>query len=471
MVQVFVHVHKPSAPTRDRAGKSRDALLDDLADRMAAALEEVMGWAKTSTKDAWRESEHPRAPDGRFGNKAGEHEGEAELGPKPTTAQGKNAKSRLRELLESGHSFTKAELMAIAGITNESTFTSWIGMLKNPKYAGPKGTLQVVKAKDGSYSVQGGPGAAPVPAPSPAPTPAPKKPQEPPKPAATPAPRLTPAPTPAPVARPAMSQEERVKRAEARYAAKSVDEINKELQEKFGVGLADKDWFRVKGVRSLRLSKTNSPSARGQRKMLGHVALALEDLQARGFDIKAATQGARVEFVPTTSIKSNGVAWQERDYATFPIPEETIGYFSVSHTKRLGKGRDEQEQNNQARLASGQPRFSISSSKKGDDATRDTIVHELTHALGMQKHLNSPAHLQAALDSLGSHFALETGISSSRYQAQRDWIKKNVSEYATANIRETDAELCTMVTAPDYKRGTLPKPLEDHVDWLFKRKP
>ena len=51
----------------------------------------------------------------------------------------------------------------------------------------------------------------------------------------------------------------------------------------------------------------------------------------------------------------------------------------------------------------------------------------------------------------------------------REWIRENISEYATSNIHELDAELAAMVTDPDYKRGTLPKQLEDHVDWLFER--
>ena len=33
----------------------------------------------------------------------------------------------------------------------------------------------------------------------------------------------------------------------------------------------------------------------------------------------------------------------------------------------------------------------------------------------------------------------------------------------------TDAELAAMVTSPNYKRGTLPIELENHVDELFKK--
>lgn len=56
------------------------------------------------------------------------------------------------------------------------------------------------------------------------------------------------------------------------------------------------------------------------------------------------------------------------------------------------------------------------------------------------------------------------------YSERKKWITENISEYATKNIKETDAELSAMVTAPDYKWGTLPKQLEDHVKWLWDYK-
>jgi hypothetical protein len=127
--------------TVDVKAPSWAQLIDDLADRMIAALAEVL---KTATKD--EKTGHAFHGNQWTGGISG---------PKPTEAIGPNAKTKLRNLLESGHPFTKKELMEIAGITNESTFTSWIGMLKNPKYAGPKGALQVVKLADGSYQVQG----------------------------------------------------------------------------------------------------------------------------------------------------------------------------------------------------------------------------------------------------------------------------------------------------------------------------
>ena len=90
---------------------------------------------------------------------------------------------------------------------------------------------------------------------------------------------------------------------------------------------------------------------------------------------------------------------------------------------------------------------------------RCTIIHELTHALGMQPHIDSPRRLAATVTKLFPDA-----------KQRRQWIIDNISEYAAANIHETDAELATLVTSPDYVPGTLPQELEDHVAQLFPKK-
>jgi len=108
------------------------------------------------------------------------------------------------------------------------------------------------------------------------------------------------------------------------------------------------------------------------------------------------------------------------------------------------------------------------------DPLRSTIVHEVSHALGLQKNINSPDKLGNTLQKLYDEGKLvgEKPIPEhlKGYYAINYWILHNISEYATTNIKETDAELCAYVTAKNYVTGTLPKELEDHVYELFGKK-
>ena len=207
--------------------------------------------------------------------------------------------------------------------------------------------------------------------------------------------------------------------------------------------------YRLSGHTSYDIHKAGV-GAKNVRKALGHVDSAMASLEASGFDIKAAMAKGNVKFAAGTTGKSNGHAWQHKG----------VGYFSISTTKRIGNDPD-QERLAQLRQMRGEPRWSISSTAK--DQARATIVHELAHALGMQDSVKSPERLAQVL-------AEEFGREPGSHAKIRDFIKNNISEYATTNIKETDAELAAMVTDPDYVRGTLPKRLEDHVDWLFNRK-
>ena len=187
------------------------------------------------------------------------------------------------------------------------------------------------------------------------------------------------------------------------------------------------------------------------REVITHVDNAMENLAAQGFDIKKALSKADVHFVAGSTGAAHGHAWGGNMFG-----EGKTGYFSISPSKR-GKFNQEQADRHAARVAAGEPRWSVSSSSK--DQTRATIVHELAHALGLREGIESHKRLGGILEKMHPNFA-----------DRRKWIRENISEYATKNIKETDAELAAMVTEPDYKRGTLPKELEDHVDWLFERK-
>lgn len=520
----------------DSRSLSRAALVEDLANRLAAALEVVMGWAKTG--DAWQEAKHPRAPDGRFGSKSGEH-GEASIDePKPTTARGANAKTRLRELLSSGHPFTKQELMSIAGIEKESTFTTWIGMLKNPKYAGKAGTLDIVRNKDGTY--QALPKGATPPAPPPGPPAPPAPPREEPKAAPKPLPMneaqrrsevmseyrelrtkswgLSEKAQSEKQHRAAAEIHAKVKKllweakglgidpkamgisdgfderiiyhaslqhkhetraemyadmkrnqdpkqleqdaiANKRYATMTREEIDAAMRERFGMGVAGhKDWddYRVQKVKAIDLDGSSN-AAKNQRKILGQVHRAMEELEEAGFDVKAVLADANIKYAPGTLTKYNGLAWQANHYRVGG--SERSGNFVVSSSQMTFESIQRQHEVNRERMSQGQGTWTHQTTLTGSAATRSVIVHELAHAVGLQSHINSPAKLEEILHKMQPDFKL-----------RQEWVKKHISKYAATNIRETDAELAATVASPDYKRGTLPKVLEDHVDWLFKRR-
>ena len=187
------------------------------------------------------------------------------------------------------------------------------------------------------------------------------------------------------------------------------------------------------------------------RETVSQVHDALTEL-AKGYDLEAALKGADVSFVAGSTGKANGHAWQS----------DGKGYFSISPAKRGIAGDAEQKEYADARAAAGKGHWSIST-RPGIDAresARSTIVHEFAHALGMQKHIDSPIKLRRILEDM----------HNGDRQAMTVWIRDNVSEYALHNIKETDAELAALVTSPLYVRGTLPEVIENHVDELFKRR-
>lgn len=93
-----------------------------------------------------------------------------DLGIKPTQATAKGTKAAVHELLSSGHPFTFAELSKACGDPPEKALKNALSELKNPKWAGSKGPLDIVKQADGSYKVGNG---KPVAAEKPAGTPKP----------------------------------------------------------------------------------------------------------------------------------------------------------------------------------------------------------------------------------------------------------------------------------------------------------
>lgn len=206
---------------------------------------------------------------------------------------------------------------------------------------------------------------------------------------------------------------------------------------------------RLRGHTSIDITQKTA-SAKAMREMITHVDNAMAKLQEAGFDVKKALSKANIKLVAGSTGAANGHAWGG-DFGG----AGNDGYFSISPSKR-GSFNEEQARRNEARIAAGEARWSVSASSK--DQTRATIVHELAHALGLRENVQSTKRLANVMDEV-------LPDKSTR----RDWIRKNISEYATTNIKEFDAELAAMVTDPDYKRGTLPKQFEAHVDWLFEK--
>ena len=282
-----------------------------------------------------------------------------------------------------------------------------------------------------------------------------------------------------------------VAQRDKRYEKGTAEEIGRELVERYGLNLhngsnakrdvarrrkAIKDQYRkdhdyealTAGMEQLRADARQmqapvanvrghteydiddgSAQAKAARKVLGHVAAALDHLESQGFDVKAALSRGKVAYNPGNVGKSLGHAFQAKG----------TGYFTLSAGKASLDFMDNQLKNEERRRAANKPKWTAGANGSIADMQRTTAIHELTHALGMQPHINSPDKLGRILQRLFPDWS-----------ERRAWIKHNISEYATTNLLETDAELATLITSAEYQRGTLPKELEDHVDELFEHR-
>lgn len=186
-------------------------------------------------------------------------------------------------------------------------------------------------------------------------------------------------------------------------------------------------------------------SAKEHRAMLGHVESALEHLESQGFDIAGALKEANVHFTPAGTRGALGHAYQRGGK----------GYFSMSTGKAALEFLNDQRKSDEGKST----RWASYTDSELEHSTRTTVIHELVHALGMQRHINSPQRLSDIMAKLYPN-------PTERHQ----FVHQNIGRYATKNAFERDAELAALMTRGDYKPGTLPKELEDHVKWLLNPK-
>lgn len=152
---IHIHVHsKRRSKARDTAPELSP--MEDLVERLLAAIKARKTHA---TQD---EEEGHEFHGNQYTSVAGASE-------KPTKATAKGSKAGVHELLSTGHHFTLEELMAATGVDNKSTILTALSDLKNPKYAGKLGALQINKHASGHYHVTKADGTTPHVQPPPAP--------------------------------------------------------------------------------------------------------------------------------------------------------------------------------------------------------------------------------------------------------------------------------------------------------------
>lgn len=142
---ISIHIHRKRYA---RDGAEELTPMQDLVARLFAAIKARKTHA-TNDEDDGHEF---------HGNQYTQVAGQA----KPTSTKATSSKAGVHELLSTGHHFSLEELMAATGVNNKATIMTALSDLKNPKYAGKLGALQIAKHKDGSYHVVKGDGVTPA---------------------------------------------------------------------------------------------------------------------------------------------------------------------------------------------------------------------------------------------------------------------------------------------------------------------
>jgi phage-related protein (TIGR01555 family) len=195
--------------------------------------------------------------------------------------------------------------------------------------------------------------------------------------------------------------------------------------------------------------KLGAKHAENARKALGHVSAALEHLESSGFNIKEVLSRNNIAFVPGTASQYGGISWQHNGTGHFNLSSSKINPTDLSQYANTAKQRAEK----------GLPKWTADAGRPAEEIPMFTAIHELAHAIGMHPGNGSVHRLDMMLRE-----------KFPRKSDRVEWVKNNISEYATENQYEADAELASMVAGPGYVRGTLPVEFENHVDTLFGRK-
>lgn len=403
------------------AGAELVAAYEDLFARVAAAL------ARLGTKDSAQfEQKHPRGFAGRFGHSSGS----------PTPKPGKedlkatSVKGKLRELLGSGHPFTKQELMELASIEKESTLTTFLSDVRNPKYAGKEGVLNIVKLSDGRYQVVQGNGTPAPPLPAPVPKAAVKKPEAPVVTTTQQAQRPS-------TWRPAATAKEAARRAvsegwltAAEFGTMTAENANAVMD---SVAAHMREFPELKGEAKNWFVGTNSGFKQTVVKV--KTERAIEMLKARGItDPEQIAQQLRYQrlLAPRMSTKCWATAWDLSSSASLRGVALNQSKLTASGTKTM-----------QADLA-----LSVASRwhPVGCDTVKSVMDHELGHQLDYMLRLRQKVEVQELFreamdpDKIGIPIDPSKSAALQRFGRGKTAMGRNVSIYAATNIAEFIAE-------------------------------
>lgn len=142
MARVYLHLVGARPLVIDsRAGRVRVHDADPFGELAERLLKILAAQGQTTQDDA--QPGHPF-----YGNQYVEVAGQHVEVPKSG-----GTKAKVHELLSKGHKFTFEELSNVLGNPPEKALKNALSELKNPKWAGPKGALDIVKGADGKFHV------------------------------------------------------------------------------------------------------------------------------------------------------------------------------------------------------------------------------------------------------------------------------------------------------------------------------
>lgn len=240
-------------------------------------------------------------------------------------------------------------------------------------------------------------------------------------------------------------------------ASGNVEDVSSTLKEHYSTTLRHNNYTGHGNLKDVSLfGAKDSPHI--QRALKTYTS-TIDSLHSDGYDIHAALEKYPVDF---------GLAKLTPDYGglchVYGKKDITL-FLNGAPDKELDKGL----QINRQRMESSGLTWTVALHPDNTpaDIRRSTAIHELAHAVGNAR--DAPGRLKK---TLLAHFGDKLkGVDDATAEKEIcNWVKHTVSEYGATNINEANSEIAAMVTSPRYKKGSLPKVLEDHVAWLFSPK-